>query len=584
MYKYLPTLGLFFLPFLTFAQGTNTPLTNEDAYHIFDRIEITSGARAPYHSSLKPYNRGTTTAYALSIDTTNLLTNPSDLRDLQYLYDDSNEYIGQGEFANGLGGAKEPTLGTDSKLVANRYTINKNPLFGHFYKTPANLFESDSKYFHIKVNPIFQLGLAKEKNDEEYIFINQRGLEMRGTIDDRLYFYTNIVESQARFANYVTQTIETSKAVPGNGFYKSYNSSLFKVQNGYDFLNSQAYIGFNATKHIGIQFGYAKNFIGDGYRSMFLSDFSDNYLHLKINTNIGRFQYQNIFAELKALSTAYNVNNIELPKKYVAMHHLSARITDNFNVGIFEAVVFKRNQQFELGYLNPVILYRTVEGSIGSPDNELIGLDFKYNFLKRFSLYGQANFDEFLLSELIHPSRGWWANKYAMQLGLKYINVLGIDHLDGQIEYNVIRPYTFSHFDSITNYSHNLQPLAHPLGSNLQELVLLLRYKPTKLWTINAKLINSTVGDDKYGSDWGGNIFIPYSERSVDYGSKVGQGIQANILLTSLDVSYRMYHNMFLDFHFFARKKTSDDLLLSQSTLYVGGGIRINTGNLKFDF
>ena len=155
-----------------------------------------------------------------------------------------------------------------------------------------------TKYFKIRVNPIFQFKLAKEREDKELVFLNQRGLEIRGTIDDRLYFYSNIVESQARFANYVETVIEKSKAVPYNGFYKTFFSSLFKVENGYDFLNSQAYIGFNATKHIGIQFGYAKNFIGDGYRSMFLSDFADNYLHLKINTNIGRVNYQNIFAEL----------------------------------------------------------------------------------------------------------------------------------------------------------------------------------------------------------------------------------------------------------------------------------------------
>ena len=58
------------------------------------------------------------------------------------------------------------------------------------------------------------------------------------------------------------------------------------------------------------------------------------------------------------------------------------------------------------------------------------------------------------------------------------IDAFGIDHLDLQAEMNIIRPFTYTHRDSVRSYAHANQPLAHPLGANLREVVLKLRYQP----------------------------------------------------------------------------------------------------------
>ena len=145
------------------------------------------------------------------------------------------------------------------------------------------------------------------------------------------------------------------------------------------------------------------------------------------------------------------------------MEETTFNITNNFSIGLYEAVIFSRNNDFELRYLNPIILYRTVEQGLNSSDNVLIGLDGKWNVLHRFQLYGQLMLDEFRLSE-IFSSRGWWANKYGIQAGLKYLNALKIDHLDVQLEYNSARPYTYAHLEMEDSYTHYNQALAHPLG------------------------------------------------------------------------------------------------------------------------
>ena len=81
-------------------------------------------------------------------------------------------------------------------------------------------------------------------------------------------------------------------AVPGAGFYKPFKTTAT------DYFDARGSINFSAAKYIDFQFGYDKNFIGNGYRSLFFSDFGNNYLFLKINTRIWKFNYQNLFMEL----------------------------------------------------------------------------------------------------------------------------------------------------------------------------------------------------------------------------------------------------------------------------------------------
>lgn len=110
----------------------------------------------------------------------------------------------------------------------------------------------------------------------------------------------NIQETQAGFPDYVNDRFDRYKYIPGQGFVKPYQSRLFDVENGHDYLNGQGYLGYNITRHVGMQFGYGKHFIGNGYCSLLLSDFSNNFLYLKINWKVWKFHYQNIFAELTA--------------------------------------------------------------------------------------------------------------------------------------------------------------------------------------------------------------------------------------------------------------------------------------------
>lgn len=111
-------------------------------------------------------------------------------------------------------------------------------------------------------------------------------------IAQKVGFSSFISENQERGPQFFQQQVQRFDAVPGVGFYKRFKKT------GVDYFDARGYVTFNAAKFIDFQIGYDKNFIGNGYRSLFLSDWGNSYLFAKINTKIWKLNYQNIFMEL----------------------------------------------------------------------------------------------------------------------------------------------------------------------------------------------------------------------------------------------------------------------------------------------
>jgi hypothetical protein len=448
--------------------------------------------------------------------------------------------------------------------------LSKKPFWKSFYVTKPNLFEVNTKDFFLAVNPIINFQTAKESGNSSNIFLNTRGVTARGRIANKIGFSTTITENQERGPQFFQDRVNQFHAVPGVGFYKSFKKTAF------DYFDARGSVTFNATKYIDVQFGYDKNFIGDGYRSLFLSDDANSYLFLKLNTRIWKFNYQNIFMELMPQYQKSGDNL--LARKYAAMHHLSMNVTKWLNVGLFESIVFGRKQYFDFEYLNPIIFLRYAEGNVGSPDKAHVGIDFKANAAHKFQFYGQFLLDEFIAKQ-ITKNNGFWANKYAYQLGAKYVDAFTVKNLDLQVEINRIRPFTYSHYDSVTNYTHYNQMLAHPLGANFQEYIGILKYQPAKKWYINARAIYYYQGLDSAGINFGSNPFELYTTRTKDFGYFVGDGRKVKCLNASLVVSYELKENLFIEGSYLMRKYTG----LATANMF-GIGVRLNAARRDYNY
>jgi len=274
-----------------------------------------------------------------------------------------------------------------------------------------------------------------------------------------------------------------------------------------------------------------------------------------------------------------------LPAKYATLNNLSINATKWLNVGVWESVVFHRNDGYELQYLNPIIFIRTVEAMLGSPDNTMLGIDYRANFLRHFSYYGQFMVDDFNF-QVSKGEQGYWGNKYGIQQGLKYIDAFALKNLDLQFEWNMLRPYTFTHNDTIANYSNYNQPLAHPFGANFNEWIGVMRYQPIFPLMLTAKIIYSVQGRDTSGSNWGADIFIPTTESNVEnvYGNKIAQGVQSHLLFFSLNASYMIRHNLFLYTKYSFRKTSSDEPAYASQSGIIQIGVRMNLWKNEYDF
>jgi hypothetical protein len=338
-----------------------------------------------------------------------------------------------------------------------------------------------------------------------------------------------------------------------------------------------------------VQFGHDRFFIGNGYRSLIFSDFSPPAFFLKGNVKVWKLNYLFLLNQMTADNRPEpGKSSRNFPDKYVALHHLSINIGTKLNVGFFEAVIFSPDDSvgtdhFRLEYLNPVIFYRAIEQQNGSSDNVLLGLDFKWNAVKKLSFYGQFMLDEFVIDN-IREGNGWWANKFGLQLGGKYVDAFGIPNLDLQGEINMIRPYTYSHHTLYGSYSSYRQPIAHPLGANLKEVVGIVRYQPLGKLNLTGKLVFTAIGRDTTGVNWGGDILKSYGTRQQEYNNEISQGISNNILFGSFTASWQLKHNLFIDVGIILRKSESAVDFYNNNTSITSLALRWNIPARLYEF
>ncbi|MDB5193042.1 MAG: hypothetical protein JWQ96_2605, partial [Segetibacter sp.] len=267
--KSLPRLLLFLLPATAFSQ-TSYLIPGSKEYILLDRLEIKSNNHDLNFSTVKPYSRRAMVRAIESIDSINLIGGADSVR-----LTPVDRYN------------MERFLMNSSEWAKPRESfISKKPILKHFYKTKGNALEVNNEDFFLVVNPIIQYQQSIEGGNSQNvypkgqnIFLNSRGFNIRGLIDKRVGFNLYLTENQERAPLYVQQLIAQRRSVPGQGFYKD-----FKAVGGTDYFDVRGSVTWNVAKFIDMQFGYDRNFIGTGHRSLFMSDNSSNALFLKINT------------------------------------------------------------------------------------------------------------------------------------------------------------------------------------------------------------------------------------------------------------------------------------------------------------
>ena len=462
-----------------------------------------------------------------------------------------------------------------------------------------NFVELKGEEYWFTLNPILDLQLGKSQSsitdNSNATFINTRGIQFNGGLGKTVNFTTTLYESQGRFAGYFNNYAESIKSgggnpaiIPGIGIAKSFKTDA------YDFPLAEANLAFTPSNFFNLNLGYGRNFLGDGYRSLLLSDGASPYPYLKLNTTFWKIKYTNIYTWLKDVRADVMVDRT-YATKYVASHYLSMNVNKRLNLGFFESVVWtnQNNRGFDMSFVNPIIFYRAVEfASSARSGNALLGLTTKYKFSNQFNFYGQFLVDEFSLNDIKAGEKSW-KNKFGYQVGAKYYNAFNVKNLLMLVEYNHVRPYVYSHSEPITNYGHNNQSLGHNWGGNFKEVVAIARYFKGRYFA-DAKITFGERGLDfntpENNFNYGGNIYLDYDiDRPFDKGVTTGQGNKTIVFIADLQAGYLINPStnmkvfgslIFRNFNPNAETLTT----LKENTTWFSLGLRCDIFNWYFDY
>jgi hypothetical protein len=470
-----------------------------------------------------------------------------------------------------------------------------NLFYRKFKKENLFIVNDSADKFHIAVDPLFNF-VFDNRGEALYkkipISVNTRGFLVRGSIGEKLAFESSFYENQATYAKYIDNYIASTNnlfpqsanysydVIPGQGRAKKFKT------NGYDFAMASGYVSYLPVKYINIQVGHGKHFVGDGYRSLLLSDNSFNYPYARITTTFKNIQYTNLYTSFMNLTdggvkTPSNTERL-FQKKVGSFQMLSVNLWKHLQLGLFQGMIWQaadstNQQHLNFNTFNPLIGVNAFQYGLKNKNNVLLGSTFKLKITESVSLYGQCMLDE--IGSGIH-------NKYGYQLGFKYYDLFTIKNLHLQTEYNTVRPYAYASANPQQNYSHYNQSLANPLGANFKEFIGIINYR-IKDFFVEGKINYFTKGMDSNSFNNGGNVFKSDNTFSGNQNLSnvyTTQGVKTTVTFQDVHFGYLInpVTNLNVVIGLLNRFETINKT--NNNTQFVYLGIRTSMSNFYYDF
>lgn len=493
----------------------------------------------------------------------------------------------------------EVFLSKNIKLESILYGYNRDSSFleKRKWKTvwrkirTENLVDIQEDDYRIIINPLFNFSLDQDLNSNTWLnnglfSTNTRGVEIKGNIGKKVSFYSNFYENQAFFINYLDEFARNQLVVPGQGTRKRFGDL------GHDYAIVSGYLSFTPTPFLNIQIGHGKNFIGNGYRSLLLSDNASVNPYLKFNFTYKKFQYISLLTQNQAYYTNFLDYRYRSGGSY---NYISYTPNKRIEISLFEGLISQISDSssivdYNFNYFNPIIFSRTAQYGLNNENNIILGFNTKINISNQIQIYGQFMLDNLALSEENKPKN----TRFGYQFGAKIFNALSLfsklknHNLYAQAEYNMVSPFSYTSQYAWQNYSHLNQALAHPLGANFSEILGVLEYS-YKDFSIELKYNYATKGLDYNNYNFGGDIFalndftIPV-EISGSYTGEAAQGLESIIQNKTVKLSFLI--NPRTNLRIFAElyiRNLENTETISESK-YISFGIKTNLRNFYYDF
>lgn len=490
-------------------------------------------------------------------------------RDIEYYYDSAVNFDSLFHFTI------KPFRQDDYENIKISDIKNDNLILKKLFN--KNLINLRNEKFNFRLNPLINSVFYNDFSEKRFLGDYKAGLSFQLSYKEKIFINSEFFTAQSGFPSFYKTLINTYQIVPHYGKYLRNNNS------GLLYFSWTGDISYQTNKNILFSVGRGKTFLGNGYRSLFLSDNSNSYPYFKTEVDIWKIKYLWMIAKLSDISVSEGSNHLILFDKAAFTHYFSLNLTKRINFDFFETVITNpfdsegRRISYDAVYFNPVIFYRPTEFYKGTSDNSLMGVGLNIRFWKSVFFYSQFILDDLVISSLKDHS-GWWGNKYGIQGGVKIYNLFKIKGLFARGEMNIVRPYTYSHGETYIsngianlNYGNFGQEASHPFGANFVESIAIIRYVKGR-FSSKIKIVLAEKGEDTDSISWGGNVYKSYALRPSDYGIKFLQGELTHISSFNIGVYYLINpkFNMRLETGLFYRKEQNNSTVSENKIIYFG--------------
>ncbi len=397
-------------------------------------------------------------------------------------------------FANKLNkpyneGSFFPVVEADYNLI--NAIVDSSKQYYEFTQTlfKKHLFEIEAKDCQINISPVIDFSLGRDLADtnDRKLFQNTRGVYMEVDLFKNFSFSTAFFENQGRYTRYESNFYESAgeRYPQPDSTYQRQNAVIpgaartkYFKDDGFDYAYAIGSFCYRPVEKILIAAGNNQQFIGEGHRSLLLSDNSAGIPYLRITYKMSEkftFSYMRARA-LNLLRRPYtNTAEAYYETKGLAVNYLTYKPTENINISLFEGTLWNQgdsisSQSLHPLYYNPITLVSSFAVDEPGEINPLIGLNAGAQILPKHRVYGQVAFSNLEFSST------------AFQIGYRGYNFFGLNDFMIQLEYNAVPENFYESENPRLNYSNYNLPLAHARSNSFNEFLVRINYEWNRVY------------------------------------------------------------------------------------------------------
>jgi hypothetical protein len=463
-------------------------------------------------------------------------------------------------------------VSSDRKSWLNRKIFNEH------------LFDVKTKDYTFYGDILADLQAGRDFSNKRTTNLNTRGFQFGGTVGTKFFFYTSGFENQGKFPTYYNNLINTNAFIPGQSYARHYHGL---AQDNQDWSYVTAIVSYTPIKQLNITLGQDKMFIGDGYRSLLLSDYAANMPLLRLTANLGKVQYMMAWTYLEDLKEQRFDTFGSYRRKWALFHYVDWNISNRVSFGFFNALISPETDAqgnrrgFDLNFINPVLFASSLGSSDSPKDNVFMGFTGKYKIFDKTAIYGQLLLDRFKAKDFFSGNNT--DNTNGVQLGIRGADIFKVERLNYLFEFNTVKPYTYSSKEPLSSYSFFGDPLGHPFGANFREFLGIMNYSMGR-FDFQGQLNYAKYGLDANQADNNGKIITKPYPAAPNPTPVIGQGIPTQLYYAEGTVSFLINPKYNLRFEVSGLYRQEKNSLNDSKTTFVTFGLRTAFRNLYHDF